>query len=122
VAQVGAVQRDDVGRAAQRERRPRGEAEVGVDDVVGGGAVTAADVAGRAHVAARGEGEHVDLDAVELAQGVDLVAHEAAPRGRGRRGPHVGDDQGTHPRVILHSCRLSPSHARAHTPRRSQIE
>jgi hypothetical protein len=109
VAQVGAVEGHDVLRARQRERGPRGEAEVGVDDVEALVAIPAAQRAGGAQVAAGREGEDLDVDAFDLAQRVDLVAHEAAQRRLGRRGPHVRDDEGTHSGVILHSSRLSPS-------------
>ena len=108
VAQVRAVERHHVRRAAQRERGPRREPEVGVDDVEALAPMAAAQSARGAQIAARREGEDLDLDPVELAQGVDLVAHEAPERGLGGRGPHVRDDQGTHSGVILHGCRLSP--------------
>ena len=48
--------------------------------------MVAAQRARRAQVAARREGEDLDLDAVELAQRVDLVAHEAPERGLGAAG------------------------------------
>jgi hypothetical protein len=108
VAQVGPVESHDVLRAGQRQRGPGREPEVRMDDVEALAAVPAAQGARGPQVAARREGEDLDLDAVELAQRVDLVAHEAPERGLGGRGPHVRDDQGTHSGVILHSCRLSP--------------
>ena len=85
MAQVGAVERHDVRRAAQRERGPRREPEVRVDDVEAPAPMAAAQRARGAQVAARREGEDLDLDAVELAQRVDLVAHEAPERGLGGR-------------------------------------
>jgi hypothetical protein len=120
VPEVGAVQGDGVLGAAQRERRPCGESEVGVDEVELAAAVAAAQLARASRVAAGREGEDLDLDLVELAQGVDLVAHEAAESGLGGRRPHVRDDQDTHSRVILHSCRLSPLQRSIQTRSRSQ--
>ena len=99
VVHVGAVQGERPRRAVERAHHPGREAEVRVDDVVAardGGAVRAADRPGGAEVGQRGaggEGGHVDLDAVEAPQRVDLVADEGAEGGVGRRGPHVRHDE-----------------------------
>ena len=102
-----------------RERGPRGQAEVRVDDVVAG-AVPAARAQGgrRAQVAARtgGEGEHVELDVVAPAQRRHLVAHEAAERRPGGGGPHVRDDERAHlPRAYGAAAARPPPRAPAPT-------
>jgi hypothetical protein len=110
MAQVRPVQGDDARGVADGERRPRGEPEVGVDDVEALAPVAAPQVSGGARVAARGKGEDLDVDARRLLERGDLVAHEAAARGGRRAGPHARDDEGTHSCVILHRLALSPSH------------
>jgi hypothetical protein len=103
VAHVGPVQRDRPSRPADGQRRPGGEAEVGVDDVEPGAAVTPSQPRGRARVVAGREREDLEVDAGQRPQRGDLVAHEAPPRGGIGRRPHVRHDQCAHPRVILHS-------------------
>jgi hypothetical protein len=80
-----------------------------VDDVEPLAAVAAAQVVRRTRVAARREGEDLDVHARHALQGRDLVADEAAALRRRRAGPHARDDEGTHLRVILHRVGLSLS-------------
>jgi len=70
VAHVGPVQRDGPGRPADGQRRPGGEAEVGVDDVEPGAAVTPSQPRGRARVVAGREREDLEVDAWQRPQGV----------------------------------------------------
>jgi hypothetical protein len=81
---------------------------VSVHDVEPLAAQSPAQLARRARVAPGGKGEDGDLDVPAPPQGGDLVAHEAAAPGSGRRRPHARDDEGTHLRVILHRAGLSP--------------
>jgi hypothetical protein len=86
-------------RAAQRgERRQRGQAEVGVDDVELRAARPAADRRDRAQQGARAgrEREHLHLDVAAAPQRLDLVAHEDAALGGGVRRPHVRHDERAH--------------------------
>src|SRR3954466_8047616 len=119
-ARGGSVERHDARGVADGERGPGGQAEVGMDDVETLLAEATPEVTGGAGIAARGEGEDLDVEPGRLLQRGDLVAHEAAARRRGRARPHARDDQGTHSRVILHRLVLSPSHDAPHTRRRTR--
>ena len=101
VREVGAVERHGLRIVPlRRERRPGGQPEVGVDDVEP--LVAVASGAGRSPLerTRRGlpglEREHVDVDPVDPAQRLDLVADEAPERRPGRRRIHVRDDQRAH--------------------------
>jgi len=99
VAHVGSVQRDRAHDARRRERRPRGQAEVRVHDVVA--AAPAREVAERARQArvsadARQPLDEIDVQARQPPQRGDLVAHEHPAGGVFGRGSHVRDDEGAH--------------------------
>jgi hypothetical protein len=98
VEEVVAVQRHDHGSEAGEDRRPRGQAEVRVDDVEVAAGVAAAQLARGGGVGAQPgrEREDLDLDVVAPAQRLDLVEHEAPVLGPLGRRVHVRDDQGSH--------------------------
>ncbi len=97
---VGAVEGHRMCRSSSRERGPRGQPEVSVDDVVPPfAAAPFSQVGGGAKVglpASRREREDVDVDPLDPAERVDLVADEAPEGGPGRGRVHVRDDQGAH--------------------------
>ena len=83
------MQRDEPLAGGDGERRPGGEPEVRVDDVEALAREAAPEVARGAGVAARpagGEGVQLDVEVVDAPQRLDLVAHEAAERGRAGEG------------------------------------
>src|SRR5665213_1017636 len=98
MAHVGAVQRERVARTAQRQRRPRGQPEVRVDDVQASAGEAAAQEPRGARIRERAgwELEQLDLDAGDLPQCRNLVAHEHAASRAFARGGHVRDDQRAH--------------------------
>ena len=91
MAHVGAVQRDRMERAAQGERRPRGQAEMGVHDVKARRTETPAQHGRRDRVGqrARQELEQLDLDVGDCRQRGHLIANEDPPRRVFARGRHV---------------------------------
>jgi hypothetical protein len=95
VAQVGAVEGDRALGAAHGEGRPGGEAVVRVDDVEAL-APRAAGGEGGQRARAWGRLVELDLEALDPAQRVDLVADEDPAPGVLRVGPHVGDDERAH--------------------------
>ena len=111
VTHVGAVQRD--ARARRRGRRARATASgrsgrARRRSAVRGGAGASA-TAG-AHV--RPGREQLDLEVQPGrpgAQGIDLVADEDPERRAAGGGPHVRDDEDTHPVLILHGAAVDPS-------------
>jgi hypothetical protein len=108
MAHVGAVQRHGAGGAAHGQRRPRRQAEVRVYDIEALPAEAPAQLARGGEVAAGREGEDLEVHTRQPAQRVDLVAHEAAAGGIGRRGPHVRHDERAHRCLILHGLRGAP--------------
>lgn len=113
VAQVGAMQRQSTNFGRHYERRPGGQAEVGVDDVEALLAVLAAQLPSGGGVAAGGEGETLQfqLGVFERAQRLELVTDKAAELRPLGRGPHVGDDQNTHLVLIVHVVAVDPRNA-----------
>ena len=102
VVDVVAVQRDDPLVGVDRERGPRGEPEVRVDDVEALALEAPLEVARGADVgrgAAGIERVQLDVEVVDAPQRLDLVADESAQRRPGRGGVHVGDDERAHAEV-----------------------
>ena len=113
VAQVGAVQRQSVKLGRDYERRPGGQAKVGVHNIEALLAIFAPQITGRGAVAARGEGETLQLQVgiFERTQRLELITDEAAELRPLGRGPHVGDDQNTHLVLIVHLVAVDPRNA-----------
>ncbi len=98
MAEVSAVHGQRAHAGTNRERRPCGQAEVGVDDVEALTPVAATHLPGAAYerVRAWGHLEQLRLDPIQAAQRVDLVAYEAPARGMGAVGQHVRDHERAH--------------------------
>ena len=95
---VGAVHGQSPNTGGDRQSGPGGEAEVGVDDVEALARVAPAQVERSACERPSTGGKLVELDVqpVEAAQRIDLVAHKPPALGMGGVGQHVRDDERVH--------------------------
>ena len=96
MGEIGPVEGHRAKAGGGHERRPRGQPEVGVDDVEPLAAVAAADLAGSAHVRSRSSGrerKQLHIEIRQRSQRLHLIADEAAERRMLGAGIHVGDDE-----------------------------